>query len=118
MMFAPLSALSLVAQLIVVADQVPKLDVTPSCRGAAAAGYIQQGVERLQTCINSENRTRDDLATKWATFPAADRAYCVATVKGFSPTYTELATCLEMQQYAREAKKNGPDLKPLPARRR
>ena len=39
-MFVPWFALPLAAQLIAVADGVPKFDVTPSCQGAAKSGYI------------------------------------------------------------------------------
>jgi hypothetical protein len=96
-MFVPLLALPVALQLAA-ADRVPTFNVTPSCRGAAEANYIQQGKERLQSCIESEQRTRDQLDKSWSTFPAADRAFCISAMKGFEPTYTELATCLEMKR--------------------
>ncbi len=58
-MFIPWFALPLAAQLIAVADGVPKLDVTPSCRGAAKAGYISTTEDRLKSCLDSEMRTRE-----------------------------------------------------------
>ena len=69
---------------------------------AATANIVGQGQDRYRSCVEGENRTRDNLAEQWATFPAADRAYCVAAIRGFEPTYTELLTCLEM---ARDVKK-------------
>jgi len=80
-----------------VADSVPSWDVTASCRGAAEAGYTQDTDANLKRCLDSEQRTREQLNKNWSTFPAADRIKCVKT-QTFSPTYTELATCLEMKR--------------------
>ena len=97
-MYVPLLVLPLAAQLIAASDAVPKLDVTPSCRGAARAGYVATTQERLQSCIDGEHRTRDQLAKDWSSFAVAERMFCLASIKGFEPTYTELATCLEMKR--------------------
>ncbi|MGB6351002.1 MAG: hypothetical protein WBG10_13340 [Pseudolabrys sp.] len=86
-----------VCQSAAVADSVPSWDVTGSCRGAAEAGYMQDSKVNLQRCLDSEQRTREQLNKNWATFPAADRVKCVKT-QTFSQTYSELATCLEMQR--------------------
>ena len=79
------------------ADSVPAWDVTASCRGAAGPGSTQDPKDRLKRCLDTEKQTREDLVKNWSTFPAADRAKCVKT-QTFSQTYTELATCLEMQR--------------------
>jgi len=51
----------------------------------------------LDTCINSEEATRDQLKKGWSEFPAADRAECVSASKiGGLPSYVELLTCLQM----------------------
>ena len=97
-MFVPLLAVPLAMQLIAAADGVPKLDVTPSCKGAANAGYIATTQDRLQRCIDSEHRTRDELAKGWPSFPASARTFCLSSIARFEPTYTELATCLEMKR--------------------
>ena len=97
-MFVPWFAWPLAVQLIVVADGVPKLDVSPSCRGAAKSGYISTTEARLQNCIDSEHRTRDQLDKNWSSFPASSRTFCLASIAHFAPTYTELATCLEMRR--------------------
>ena len=86
-----------VCQSAAVADSVPSWDVTASCRGAAEAGYTQDTKVNLQRCLDSEQRTREQLNKNWSTFPAADRLKCVKT-QTFSPTYSELATCLEMKR--------------------
>jgi hypothetical protein len=85
------------SQSAAVADSVPSWDVTASCRGAAQAGYMQDTNENLKRCLDTEQRTREQLNKNWLTFPAADRTKCVKT-QTFSPTYTELATCLEMKR--------------------
>jgi len=97
-MFVPLFALPVALQLIAVADGVPKLNVTPSCQGAAKSGFIATTEERLKTCIETEQHTREMLAKDWSKFPAQDRAFCVSSISGFQPTYSELATCLEMKR--------------------
>ena len=48
----------------------------------------------MKRCLDSEQRTREQLNK---TFPAADRIKSVKT-QTFSPTYSELATCLEMKR--------------------
>ena len=84
-------------QSAAVADSVPSWDVTASCRGAAQAGYMQDTDANLKRCLDSEQRTREQLNKNWPTFPAADRIKCVKS-QTFSPTYPELATCLEMKR--------------------
>ena len=89
------------------ADSVPSWDVTESCRAAASIAYGQTPSERVTSCLASEQRTREELNKNWSTFPAADRISCVKSLT-FSPTYTELVTCLEMR---RDVKNQG-DAKP------
>ena len=103
-------AIPLAAFWVAVADGVPTLDVSQSCRGAASAGFAgQTAAERMQACLASEQRTRELLEKNWATFLAADRTYCANAIKGFAPTYTELATCLETQRDARKIRTTTPD---------
>jgi hypothetical protein len=101
----PLYALSLVTHLIIaVADSVPRLDVTASCRGAAAAASANEAKDRMQKCLESEQRSHDLLAKEWEDFTLADRMNCVSTVRDFEPTYTELLTCLEMMRDVKKLK--------------
>ena len=83
---------------------VPKWDVTASCRAAAEVAYAGQAGEREKSCFESENRAREKLATDWSTFPAEERTKCIKSIEWFSPTYTELAACLERKRKARENK--------------
>jgi hypothetical protein len=87
------------------ASGVPTLDVAPSCRAAAAAQAVI--TDRLQTCVESEQKARDHLIKDWPTFPTVDRARCVRSMMDFDPTYTELQTCLDI---ANDAKKLPEDL--------
>jgi hypothetical protein len=83
-----------------VADSVPSWDLTASCRAAGLAGYSQTPDERVKSCLASEQRTREELTKYWSTYPAEDRIGCVKSLT-FSPTYTELVTCLEMRRDVR-----------------
>ncbi len=101
-MVIPILILPLVVQ-IAAANSLPNWDVTQSCRGAAAAA-ADPSQDRLKACLDSEQRTRDKLAREWSTFPASDKMKCIRSIQWFQPTYTELASCLEM---ARDAKRFG-----------
>lgn len=97
-MFVPLFALPLTTQLMLtVADGVPKLDVTASCRGAAAASATD-AKGTMQNCLDREQKYRDQLVNRWLQFAPADRVKCTKAVAAFEPTYSELLTCLEMAQ--------------------
>ena len=87
----------------VAADSVPSWDVTPSCRGAASVAAGNTPSERLQSCLATEQRTREELTKNWSTFPAEDRIGCVKSLT-FSPTYTELATCLDMRRDVKKSR--------------
>jgi len=94
--FCPTDALARRARTAV-ADGVPSWDLTASCRAAGSiGGYGGTPDERMKACLATEQRTREQLNTNWSTFPAADRTGCVKSLT-FSPSYTELATCLEMR---------------------
>jgi hypothetical protein len=115
-MLVPFLAVPLTVLLVAASDGVPRLNVNPSCKGAAEAGYIARTEDRLKSCLDSEERTRNELVKNWSTFPSADRAWCLSSIRGFQPTYTELATCLEMKRDARKiAAEPQPELDAPPA---
>jgi len=68
----------------------------------AEAGLAKDTGDNLKLCLESERRTREQLSKDWSTFPVADRARCVK-MQTFSPTFSELATCLEMNRDLRNA---------------
>lgn len=105
-MFLPLPALILAVPLIMgVADPVPTFDVKPTCGGADVRAAGGRGSD---VCAKSEMAARDDLESKWAQFPAADRARCVQlTTMTRMPSYVQVLTCLEMAREARELEAPG-----------
>jgi hypothetical protein len=87
-------------------DGVPNWDVTSSCRAAAKVAYTQDASEREKSCMEGENRTREKLVADWSTFPADERARCIKSIEWFSPTYTELAACIEMYGQVKNIREN------------
>lgn len=103
-MIVPLTAFVVAAPLILVAsdpvrtDTVPTFDMHPTCDGSSVA--ISGGPD---VCMRSEQSAHDELATKWAQFPAADRVRCVQlTNMTHMPSYVQVLTCLEMARDARQ----------------
>jgi hypothetical protein len=101
-MWVPVFALPLAAHLVIAAaDRVPNLDVRPSCRAAAAEATSK---DRMQSCVDSEHKARDQLVKDWSSYPAADRTNCLSGIISFAPTYTELITCLEMERDVKQSR--------------
>jgi hypothetical protein len=96
-----------VAFVIWVGGEVPNLDVSTSCRGAAEASILKDRAEDLtNSCIRSEKNTRSELQKAWSSFSVSDKAWCTSMVRAFAPTYTELAACLEMKKALADIKKD------------
>jgi hypothetical protein len=92
-------------------DQVPQLDVGPSCRAAAERSKSN---DYIKACVQDELRARDNMRKSWAEFKPADQSHCVQLSRmGGKGTYTELLTCLEMARDARKLNEaNQEPLKP------
>jgi hypothetical protein len=98
-MLLPLSVTLRAASVLLIADQVPTLNVEPFCRTVAKRATPVADVE---TCLEGERKARDELAREWSQFTAADKSHCLQLSSlGGDPTYTELLTCLELQRDAR-----------------
>jgi hypothetical protein len=83
------------------ADHVPRYDVGPGCHSVARGAEDPR--KDAQACIDEELRLRDELVREWSTFHAEDKARCTRRLGGaWRPTFTELATCLEIARAARE----------------
>lgn len=94
-------ALAIASQLtLTAANDVPKFNVEPSCRGAIAnAGPGQRDVA---ACMKDETDARNTLKKDWSGYGGADRSRCTrAATLGGQPSYVELLVCLEMIKYAR-----------------
>jgi len=101
-----------------VADGVPSWDLTPSCRAAGSIGGSDATPdERKKICLATEQRTREELDKNWSTFPADDRIGCVKSLT-FSPSYTELATCLEMRRDVRNLRGDAKPADTIPSQRK
>ncbi len=85
---------------LVAADGVPTFDIDKHCRDAAGAAGPTSTVEG---CVNDERATRDQVAKQWSRYNAGDRDHCLKlTTMAGDGTYTQLLTCLEMNQAARQ----------------
>jgi hypothetical protein len=95
-----ISMVILSSQLVVaVADQVPKFDIARSCKldVAATAGLAVD--QSIKSCMNDEQKARQQLGSQWSKFPAAGRASCISQESiGGTPSYVSLLTCLQMGQ--------------------
>jgi len=110
-MFKFILAVPVSLQLVAVADGVPNLDVTASCKGAARAVVRSESEKREKACFETEKTAKEKLGQNWSKFPVKDRNFCMTSVKGYAPTYTELAICLEMIRDVRQIG-NEPESKP------
>ena len=97
------SIVVLSSQLIVpVTDGVPKFDIARSCKLDVAATAGLSVDQSLKTCMNDEQKAKQQLAGKWSKFPAASRASCTAQESiGGTPSCVSLQTCLQIGQWAR-----------------
>jgi len=78
-----------------ISDQVPNLNVTPSCRGAAEIRIA--GAQSFDDCMKDENDARAQLARSWQSFSVRNRVNCTAeaSLDGLA-SYVELLSCLQM----------------------
>jgi hypothetical protein len=88
------------SQLIVtVADGVPKFDIARSCKLdlAATAGLTVD--QSTKSCVDDEQKARQQLASQWSKFPGPSRVSCTGQESiGGTPSYVSLLTCLQMGQ--------------------
>ena len=104
-MMIPIMTLALATQLTVtIADNVPRFNLDPLCRGIAQRGDLGLSLEpnrsagqNFKSCMRSEMASRNKLVKQWSAFKATDKANCIgeATAGGLS-SYTDLLTCLQM----------------------
>ena len=97
-MFPSLSSLALASTFVLlVADQVPTLNVEPSCRAAARMSDRLSLDASLRRCLADEKGAREELEKEWTQFSPALRQRCVATTRwGGEASYVEVLICLQM----------------------
>ena len=95
------------SQLWLAANQVPELNIEPSCAAAAQAAVELGRTE--DNCKSEEYDARNKLKQDWSKYSAAQQQHCtlLSALGGF-PSYVELLTCLEMEQ-AVDSTRNSPD---------
>jgi hypothetical protein len=88
-------------------SQVPKLDLTATCRAMDDKDFsIKIDTAR---CLKTEDEARAKLAADWATYTVADRNLCTQTARlGGIESYVQLLTCIELQQDVVAARAQGP----------
>ena len=93
-----ISMIILSSQLVVaVADQVPKFDIARSCKLDVAATVGLTVDQSIKSCMNDEQKARQQLGGQWSKFPASSRASCTSQESiGGTPSYVSLLTCLQM----------------------
>ena len=93
-----LAPLVVAAQLLLVADRPPTLNVEPSCHAAARSGIDGRTAD---ACMRGEDLAKGTLNDKWSQFSARQQARCTSLVQmGGPPSYVELLTCLEVAEQA------------------
>ena len=110
-MLFPVSTMILASQLVIaVADDVPKFDIGRGCKIDSAAAFDPNaGMSgTIKRCMDDEQQAKDQLQTQWSGFTDADRKMYVGLTTDDSatpPSYVELKTCLQDQQFARKMPK-------------
>jgi hypothetical protein len=110
-MLVPVSIMIVASHLVIaVADDVPKFDIARGCKIDSAAAFDPNaGMSgTIKRCVDDEQRAKDQLQTQWSDFTNDDRKMCAGLTTDDSatpPSYVELQTCLQDQQYARKMPK-------------
>src|SRR5258707_1389832 len=83
------------SMLTPISENVPNLNVAPSCRGAAEIQIADS--QSYDACMKEETAARDELLRSWQSFAAADRASCSsdASIAGLA-SYVDLLVCLQI----------------------
>jgi hypothetical protein len=97
-----------VRNIVTVADGVPQFDITYGCRVDNTPSSLDVGLnESIKNCVRDEQHARDQLQSQWSQFAPSDRVMCTSETtdsEGVPPSYVELLTCLQDQQFAKTLK--------------
>ena len=98
-----------------VADTAPNFNIQRGCKVDSASAYDPNAgmSATIKRCVDDEQQAKDQLQTQWSGFLAADRVMCMSVTVGekaddnaMPPSYVELLTCLQDQQFARKLPKD------------
>src|SRR5436853_5144802 len=81
-------------------DDLPSIDIKKACTTRAKASAEMMGDKAIttgafDTCMRSEQASRDALAAAWKDIPADFKTFCI-TPRAYSPSYTEWISCVEL----------------------
>lgn len=82
--------------LVALAGGVPSFDIESVCREARNAALPEDQPAAYDSCMRDERDSHDKLQRAWPKYSAEARSSC-SEDGGFSLSYVELWTCLEMQ---------------------
>jgi hypothetical protein len=55
-----------------------------------------------KSCVNDENKARQQLTSQWSKFSVSSKAQCIPQESiGGTPSYVSLLTCLQMDLWSR-----------------
>ena len=101
------------------ADDVPTLQIGPSCEAAGRGTVVLS--RSKESCIADETAARDALQKSWSKYSATDKQQCLGMEKAGGPSsYVELQSCLEIRRDAQDIRHADPlesDRSPLGTRR-
>jgi hypothetical protein len=84
---------------------VPTIDIQKTCQAAAGVMISLMGgtttEQDINSCLDSEQKARDQLVKDRATYSSAQKAQCIQT-DVYLPSYVEWLTCLEMERDVRQ----------------
>ena len=84
--------------------QIPSINIEQTCRAAAGAmvGMTKSTTEQdVKSCLDSEQKAREQIIKDQATYSTADKKRCLRTGT-YLPSYVEWLTCLEMERDVRK----------------
>ena len=81
-------------------NNLPNIDLKKACGIRAKASADMMGDKSSETgafdtCMKSEQASRDALVAAWKDIPADFKAFCI-TPNAYSPSYTEWISCVEL----------------------
>jgi hypothetical protein len=84
---------------------VPTIDIQKTCKVAAGVMVSLMGgtttEQDINSCLDSEQKARDQIVKDRATYSSADKVQCMRTGI-YLPSYVEWLTCLEMERDVRK----------------
>src|SRR6201997_4014704 len=85
--------------------EVPTIDIKKTCQAAAGVMVSLMGGtttdQDINSCLDSEQKARDQIIKDLATYSSADKVQCMRT-DVYLPSYVEWLTCLEMDRDVRK----------------